>query len=156
MPPSFLPPPLLFTWWGNFLEKYPQDRGRGDIPYLKVNNSFSLLVLVNQSLVILKKEVWSKFDLDREFDLDLWSKHSIKANNKTLLASVQDFTFSCLMDVTPDMRTVSKSPKFSISPMLFYYLLSIYVGNAKWCLMQWILHRIFVERIKCICCFRKL
>ena len=63
MPPSFLPPPLLFTWWGNFLEKYPQDRGRGDIPYLKVSNSLSLHVLVNQSLVILKKGVWSKHSI---------------------------------------------------------------------------------------------
>ena len=59
MPPSprAPPPPHPHSrWWGSFLKNYVQDRGRDYIPYPKESNSFVLLVLVIQSLVILKED----------------------------------------------------------------------------------------------------
>ena len=61
MPPPHAAPTLSPSphsrWWGSFLKKtYVQDRGRDYIPYPKVTNYFVLLVLVIQSLVILKED----------------------------------------------------------------------------------------------------
>ena len=54
-PPSLPLTPLSLM--GEFSKKtYVQDRGRDYIPYPKVTNYFVLLVLVIQSLVILKED----------------------------------------------------------------------------------------------------
>ena len=57
-PPPPLPPPTFAE--GSFLDNYPLDLGRGYIPCPTVRNSFVLLILVIQSLLILKKD----FDLN--------------------------------------------------------------------------------------------
>ena len=58
MPPPHAPPSLPLTppsLMGEISKKpYVQDRGRDYIPYPKVSDSFVLLVVVIQSLVILK------------------------------------------------------------------------------------------------------
>ena len=89
--------------------------------------------------------IWSLYGLvNCHSEKGLWSKHSI-TGERNIVDLCSGFQIFLLENVTPDTHTVSDSPKFSIS--LFYYLLSIYVSNVKWCLMRGIFTD-FIERSK--------
>lgn len=63
------PTPTHFRWWGSLLDNYPLDWGRGHILCSTVRNSFVLLILVIQSLFILKKGLWSKHSVTGQWNI---------------------------------------------------------------------------------------